>query len=156
MEATASSFNVSSSGVKFAPQLAIQADTSRVGSACFISNEEANPWFTLKFKSVTAISHVRLVVKDKPNNGLPSDFSLNGMNKLRVYLSNSSILDNSKRPCGSPWTYSGRRNEILLDCGNDLKGKFLHVTVPSDSETYLLICSIVLNREPGIVTVIGC
>ena len=147
----ASSFNVSSMGVTFAPQLAIQPDTGAVWSACFISNKEPNPWFRLEFKAVTAISNVRMSMRRTPIVEMPSDFHYNHMNNLSVYVSNSSTLENSdKQPCGSPWR-ARKVSNIVIDCGEgeDLKGRFLYVTVPSTESTYLLICSIVVNRENG-------
>ena len=151
VSATASSFYVSSTQVKFAPQLAIQADTSRVGSTCFISNKEPNPWFRLDFKEVTTIVNVRLVIREKPSDGLPRDFLLSGMVNLSVYVSNEPALGyDSKLRCGSPWkSDESSKRDILLDCRRDLKGQFLYVTVPSNSSTYLLICCIILNRKPG-------
>ena len=44
VKATASLY-VTSSGMKFAPQLAIQADTARVWANCFIFTKESDPWF---------------------------------------------------------------------------------------------------------------
>ena len=44
VKATASSY-VTSSGMKFAPQLDIQADTAPVGANCFIFTKEPDPWF---------------------------------------------------------------------------------------------------------------
>ena len=148
VKATASSSYVSSK-LEFSPQLAIQADTSLVWANCFVSKKEPNPWFTLKFKSMTSIFNVWLRVTTIPIYQLPVDFSLRGMDNLSVYVSNSSVLANSgEQPCGSPWRYKSTRT-IRLDCGRNPKGKFMHITVPSTSSTYLVICSIVLNKENG-------
>ena len=148
VKATASS-HVTSPRVDFSPQLAVQADTSHVWSSCFLSKKESNPWLKIEFKSVTHIFNVRLGVRKKGSGQIPVDFNLEGMDKLSVYVSNSSALGSIKgRQCGSPWIYRPTRN-ILLDCGKDVKGKFVYVTVPSASPTYMIICFIVFNRENG-------
>jgi hypothetical protein len=149
VSANASSWYKNSSQLEFPPQLAIQADTSDEGSTCFVSKKERNPWFKLDLKDTRAISNVRLVVREKPSDGLPEDFRLGSMDNLTVYVSNSSSLpESSTTRCGSPWRYAkSHGGKIILDCGRNLYGQFLHVTVPSSSETYLLICCIVLNHE---------
>ena len=146
---TASSSYKSPSGLEFTPQLAVQPDTGYMWSTSFISNKEPNPWFSLKFGSVTTIFNLRLGVRTVGGGYLPAEFNLAGMDKLSVYVSNSSTLESSgKQRCGSPWNYA-HTNNILLHCGRNLKGQFLHITVPSASPTYLMICFIVLNRENG-------
>ena len=147
--ATASSAYVSSSGLEFAPHLAVQPDTGHMWSTCFVSNKELHPWFTLEFRSVTNIFNLRLGVRSLVGGQLPKDFNLSGMDKLSVYVSNSSALkSSSKQLCGSSWNYTHTKN-IVLDCGENLKGRYLHIIVPSTSPTYLMICFIVVNRENG-------
>ena len=157
MEATASSSSVTSSGMIFAPQLAIQADIARVWANCFISTKESDPWFALEFKSVTSIFNVWLGIRSVATYGLPSDYSQQGMKGLSVFVSNSSeSSSHNKRQCGSPWTHASYRAiNITMYCGRNVRGRFLHVMVPSTSPTYLLICSIVLNRESGNVLLLS-
>ena len=149
MKATASSLFSNSSGPSFPPELAIQADTSYVWANCFVSKKEPDPWFTLEFNSVTPIVNVRLGVRDRSSEQLPDDYNLQGMTNLSVYVSNSrmnKVVD--KTLCGKPWAY--RKTKIIdVNCGKTLRGKFIHVIVPSSSPTYLMICSIVLNKDNG-------
>lgn len=150
VEATASS-TYELCRIEFSPQLAIQGDTSLGWANCFVSAKEPNPWFTLRFKSLTSVFSVWLKVRKIRKHQLHIDFSLKDMDNLTVYMSNSSVISGSgKQPCGSPWSYKSKR-VIELDCGTILKGKFLHITVPSTSPKYLVICSIVLNRENGLL-----
>ena len=153
--ATASSWHVNdtkSFQIKFPPQLAIQADTGEVTNTCFLSKNESQPWFKIEFKSDVSIFNVRLVVRAETFSYLPEDFVLRGMDNLTVYVSNSSSLgDRNQQRCDNPWKYISTNN-ILLDCGRNLSGRFVHVTVPSTSPTYLLICCIVFNRENGNIT----
>lgn len=150
VEATASS-TYELCRIEFSPQLAIQGDTSLGWANCFVSAKEPNPWFTLRFKSLTSVFNVWLKVRKIRKHQLHIDFSLKDMDNLTVYMSNSSVISGSgKQPCGSPWSYKSKR-VIELDCGTILKGKFLHITVPSTSPKYLVICSIVLNRENGLL-----
>jgi hypothetical protein len=133
----------------FLPQLAIQADTGHVTNTCFLSKKQPHPWFKIEFKSVIFIFNIRLVVRNNTFSYLPDDYDLTGMDNLTVYVSNVSTLgDPNEQRCDSPWKYVPTGN-ILLDCGRNLKGKFVHVTVPSTTAVYLLICSIVFNREKG-------
>ena len=141
--------HLTSSGLKFAPQLAIQADTSDQLADCFISTNQPNPWFKLKFKSVTPIFNVRLGVSDQPNKNLPSDFNLTKMAGLSVYVSNSATYESEDATvCGDPWKYEFTRI-IDFKCQRKMSGEYLHVIVPSATSTYLMICSIVLNRDDG-------
>ena len=150
--ATASSWyviNTKSLQIGFPPQMAIQADTGQVTNTCFLSKMESQPWFTIEFKSVISIFNVRLVVRAETFSYLPDNFVLRGMDNLSVYVSNSSTLgDRNQQRCDNPWKYISTNN-ILLDCGENRSGRFVHVTVPSATPTYLLICSIVFNRETG-------
>ena len=150
VNATASSsYVVPSNSLEFAPQLAIQADTTYVWATCFLSKKESSPWFRLEFKSMTSIFNVWLGVRDEAKGDMPEDFVLNERNNLSVYVSNSSDLElNGEQLCGSSLEYM-KTNAIHLDCGPNLKGRFVYVTVPSSSPTYLSICSIILNRENG-------
>ena len=152
VKATASSTYETLSGLRFAPQLAIQADTGYVWANCFISKREQNPWFRLEFKSMASIFNVRLGVITQRSGKMPKDYNLAGMANLSVYVSMSPGLGSSgKTICGSSWTY--KQSKIIdLDCGRNLSGKFIHVIVPSSSPTYLLICSIVLNKVDGTVS----
>ena len=144
-----SSSHLTSSGLKFAPQLAIQADTSDELAVCFISKNESNPWFKLKFKSATPIFNVRLGVKDQPDKKLPAGFNLTGMTGLSVYVSSSSNYRSTDATlCGDPWTYEFTRI-IDFNCQSKMSGEYLYVIVPSATSTYLMICSIVLNRNNG-------
>ena len=148
VEASSSS-HLTSSGLKFAPQLAIQADTSDEVADCFISKNESNLWFRLKFKSVTPIFNVRLGVRDQPDKKLPAGFNLTGMAGLFVYVSNSSTYESENATlCGDPWTYEFTRI-IDFKCQRKMSGKYLHVIVPPATSTYLMICSIVLNKNDG-------
>ena len=141
--------------VNFAPQLAIQADTSNVLDNCFISKEQVNPWYRLEFKSVTSVFNVRLGVRKDAGENLPRRFNLKKMNGLSVYVSNSSnslaLGREIEQRCGSPWKYTPI-NSITFSCERILKGRYVHVIVSSTSPTYLLICSIVINREDGNTT----
>ena len=149
VKATASSYNTMETGLHiFAPQLAIQADTSSLWANCFVSKKEVKPWYRLEFKSETSVFNVQLGVRDGGEQ-LPTGFNLRGMAKLSVYVSDSSALSHSENQrCGNPWNYSSTEY-IIVSCGRILKGRFIHVSVPSTSATYLLICSIVINRENG-------
>ena len=152
-----SSFNVNPTGVLFAPELAVQADTSFVWVTCFLSKKEPNPWFKLEFNAVTSISNVRLAVRTPPSGRSPADFSFTGMDQLSVYVSNSSSLTNSsKELCGDPWKATAKTVfTIVISCKpKKPKGRFLYVTVPSTNSTYLVLCSIVLNRERGNVSML--
>ena len=146
---TSSSSFSNSSGLKFPPELAIQADTSYVWANCFVSEKTPHPWFSLEFKSVTSIFNVRLGVRDRSSEQLPHDYSLSGMTNLSVYVSNSRVNKVEDRTrCGSPWEY--RKIKIIdVNCGEPMWGKFVHVIVPSSSPTYLMICSIVITRNDG-------
>ena len=153
-----SSFNVNRAEVLFAPELAVQADTSLVWTTCFLSNREANPWFRLEFETVTSIFNVRLSIREPPaKSGQASlSISLTDMDQLSVYVSNSSTLTNTSNTelCGNPWESSSTKagatsSTIEISCMKDLKGRFLYVTVPSPNATHLVLCSIVLNREDG-------
>ena len=151
VKATASSSYKTSSGMSFGPQLAIQADTGYVWANCFISKREPNPWFRLQFISLTAIFNVRLGVRDKNGGKLPGDFDLRGMNNLSVYVSESQDLPKDKTLlCGNSWNYT-QTKIIDINCERNLSGHFVHVTVPSSTDTYLLICYIVFNRVDGTV-----
>ena len=152
VNATASSsYVVPSHSLEFAPQLAIQADTTYVWATCFLSKKESSPWFRLEFKYMTSISNVWLGVRDEASGDMPKDFVQREMNKLSVYVSNSSDLGlNGEQLCGSSLEYM-KTNAIQLDCEPNSKGQFVYVTVQSSSPTYLSICSIILNRENGIV-----
>ena len=151
VNATASSSYKAKSGLRFAPQLAIQADTGYVWANCFASTKQQNPWFTLQFRSLTSIFNVRLGVQDERGGMLPGDYALSGMNKLSVYVSKSSNLPNDKTLlCGSPWNYT-QTKIIEMICERKLTGKFMHVTVPSSTRKYLVICNIVLNKDDGTV-----
>ena len=148
---SSSFYYVASEDLKFAPQLAIQADTTREWATCLVTRKEPNPWFKIEFKSTASIFNVRLVTRRQPVGQLPADYVVSGMDGLSVYVSNSSALGGSgEQRCGNSWQNEST-NDILLDCGRTLEGRFVHVTVPSVSPTYLLICSIVLNREEGIM-----
>ena len=151
VKVTASSLFSNSSGPNFPPELAIQADTSYIWANCFVSKKEPHPWFTLEFKSVTPIFNVRLGVRDRSSEQLPDDYNLSGMTNLSVYVSNlqgNKVEDKTR--CGKPWAY--RKIKIIdVNCGKTLKGQFIHVIVPSSSPTYLMICSIVLNKENGTI-----
>ena len=152
VKALASSSYETSSGLRFAPQLAIQVDTSFVWANCFISRKEPQPWFSLEFKTMISIFNVRLGVRDQPSGQLPADFNLTGMARLHVYVSNSSIYKGSDETlCGIPWTYEDTKI-IDVNCGTKLRGKFVFVMVPSSLPTYLMICSIVFNRDDGTVS----
>ena len=149
VKATASSSYETSSGLCFAPQLAIQAKTSYVWANCFVSTKEINPWFKLEFKSERHVFNVRLGVRNQASVELPRDYKLTEMASLSVYVSNSSVYDGSNNSrCDSPWKY---KNTKIIDfkCGRKLSGKFVHFIVPSSSPVYLLICSIVLNKDDG-------
>ena len=101
-----SSFNVNRAEVLFAPELAVQADTSIVWATCFLSNREANPWFRLEFKTVTSIFNVRLSIREPPSNSGQASLSisLTDMDHLSVYVSNSSTLTKSNNElCCKPW-----------------------------------------------------
>jgi hypothetical protein len=149
---TASSHSqVISPTLDLSPELAIQADTSYSYPSCFLSKKEPNPCLTIEFKSLTTIFNVRLGVRKKGSSKIPIDFNLERMDKLSVYVSNSSALGSiGEQQCGNPWVYRQTKN-ILLDCGKDIKGKFVHITVPSISSTSMLICFIVFNREKGLL-----
>ena len=147
--AKSSSFVISSSKLRFDPTLAIQADTSDEWANCFISTNEPNPWFRLEFKSVTSIFNVRLGIRAQPEGELPAKFNLTGMASLFVYVSNSSnYKSNDPNICGDQWTYEYTKI-IDFKCKRNLRGRFVYVTVPSSSPTFLMICSIVLNRDEG-------
>ena len=148
VKAESSSF-WNSSGQCFLPELAIQADTSYACANCFVSKKEPNPWFRLEFKSLTSIFNVRLTVRDRCSEQLPHDYNLSAMANLSVYVGNSRA-DNTKdnTRCGNPWSY--RKIRIInLKCATTLTGKYVQVIVPSLSPTYLMICSIVFNRDDG-------
>ena len=148
VEASSSS-HLKSSKLEFAPQLAIQADTSDEMADCFISKNESNPWFKLKFKSVTPIFNVRLGVRDQPDKKLPAAFNLTGMAGLSVYVSNLSTYGcEDATVCGDPWTYEFTRI-IDFKCQRKMSGKYLNIIVPSATSTYLMICSIALNKNDG-------
>ena len=151
VKATASSTYNSSPDLLLSPQLAIQADSSYVWANCFLSKNESNPWFGLQLKTVTTIFNVQLGVKTQRSGKMPIDFNLTRMANLSVYVSMSSkLVMNSETVCGSPWTYTPSRI-IDLDCRRNLSGNYIHVIVPSSSPTYLIICSIVLNKDEGTV-----
>ena len=150
VNATASSSYEGTSGVRFVPQLAVQADTGYVWANCFISTKQPNPWFRLEFKSVTFIFNVRLGVKNRGAGKLPAEYSLSGMASLSVRVGNSPSYSGNTR-CGGPWTYNDTKI-IDVNCGRTLRGKFVHFLVPSSSRTYLMICSIVINRYNGTVS----
>ena len=96
VKVTASStYTEPSSGLQFAPQLAVQADSGYLWANCFLSNMESNPWFQLELKSLTSIFNVRLGVRDKGSARLPDIFPIN-MNTLSVYVTKSSSL---QTPC---------------------------------------------------------
>jgi hypothetical protein len=146
---TASSNYLSPSGMEFAPSLAIQPDTSHTWPSCFISKKEVNPWFTIAFESVISLFNMRLGVRISGGGQLPKDFTLSGMDKLSVYVSNSSTTETSGgQLCGNSWSYAHTKN-IMLDCGKNLTGRYVHITLPSTAPTYLLICFMVLNKENG-------
>ena len=137
-------------GAVFHPQLAIQADTSHECASCFISKNESNSWFTLQFKSVTSIQNIRLVVRTETSSGLPIDYTQRGMEGLYmfVYVSNSSVVGSSDQRLCRQWEYRNAR-DIVLRCRKGLKGQFVHIAVSSTSPAILIICGIVVNREPG-------
>jgi hypothetical protein len=147
--ATSSSIYKSNSGYLFHPNLAIKADSSSEGTNCFLSKKEESPWLTLELKSETTIFNISVGVKDQSDGLLPSDYTLRGMTSLSVHVSNSKDNKNEiKTRCGDPWTYRMTKS-IDLTCRGSLRGKFVHVTVPPSTTTYLAICSIVFNREEG-------
>ena len=151
VKATASSSYETQSKMSFGPELAIQADTGYVWANCFVSQKEPNPWFRLQFKSLTEIFNVRLGVRDKIGGELPRDFVLSGMNKLSVYVSESQELPSDETlMCGNSWKYT-KSNIIDINCEITLSGHFVHVTVPSSSDTYLIICHILFNSVDGTV-----
>ena len=85
MNASSSSFYyVASEDLKFAPQLAIQADAGREWATCLVTTKEPNPWFKIEFKSTTSIFNVRLGTKRQTRGQLPADY---GMDGLSVYVS---------------------------------------------------------------------
>jgi hypothetical protein len=94
-----------------------------------------------------------LSFRTAPGKSEPSDISLANMDQLSIYVSNSSTLtSNSNEQCGSPWNGAGTTKTsetIQIDCTRTLKGRFLYVTVPSTNLTYLVLCTIVLNRDKG-------
>ena len=141
-------------GLKFAPQLAVQAaaDTGYVWANCFISRKENSPWFRLEFKLVTSIFNVRLGVRNQGGGLLPPDFSLQGMTGLSVSVSNSSRYESFDNTCcGCPWAYRATKS-IDVTCWRKLSGRYVHVIVLSSSPTYLMICSIVINKADGTVS----
>jgi hypothetical protein len=80
---------------------------------------------------------------------MPADYSLSGMNNLSVYIKPSWSEENSDQlRCGTPWKYKSGQS-IDMDCGRNMKGTIVRVTVPSSAPTHLAICSIVLNRDKG-------
>ena len=151
MEVSSSPEYVTELGLKLAPQLAIQADASDKWANCFVSRKWKDPWFKLRFKSVTSIFNVRLGVRDQPGGNVPADFNLTGMASLSVYVSNSSTPE-KKTLCGSKWTYKSTKI-IDFTCQRKLYGNCVHIMVPSSVATYLMICSIILNKDDGKWTV---
>ena len=152
MEVSSSPEYATEFGLKFAPQLAIQAAASDKWANCFVSRKMKLPWFKLRFKSVTSIFNVRLGVRDQPGGNVPADFNLTGMASLSVYVSNSSTLE-KKNLCGSKWIYKSTKIIDFTCLQRKLYGYCVHIMVPSSVATYLIICGIILNKDDGKWTV---
>ena len=65
----------------------------------------------------------------------------------------------NRRPCKRPADKFlcdtsekyGHTKIIDLNCGRNLSGYFVHITVSASSATFFMICNIVLNKDDGTV-----
>jgi hypothetical protein len=94
---------------------------------------------------------VQLAIRDTgvDRQQLPRDLVLAEMNDLSVYIKqkeSDSLSDHNR--CGDKWQ-STSTNILELNCGKEMKGYFLRITISSSAKKYLMICNIVLNKDNG-------